>query len=565
MARLTIDPVTRVNGQLRVEVEVSAGVVQDAWVSGTMYRGVERILEGRDPRDAWLMAQRICGVDGFAHARASVEAVEAALGSGLPPNARLIRNLLSGTQLVVDHVTAFYQRQAFDWVDVPAALAADPAAASGVAMSLGGKATPAMLESIRDRLAAELVSGHPGPFSSPWWGHPAYRVTPELGLVILAHYLEALDWRRRVMRLHTVFGGKQPHPQAFLVGGMAAPVPWGGQRRPLPGEHQWALDRNAPAPLGQQGLATIGQLLHDASDFVANTFAPDVLAVVAAHAGDPVTGAGPGHLLAFGALPEDASDRPALLMPRGRVMDHDISRLVEVGEAGVGESISYAWYADDGPALRGPRDLRAIPSYTGPRPPFTTLANSDRYSWVKAPRYEDDPMEVGPLARMLVGVAAGRADIASAVRRATQALGGSDRVFGTLGRIAAGAVEAQVVVGRLSGWLDELRANFAAGDLAITDASAWNPHSWPSKAEGVSLAESAHGALGHWVSISNGRIERYEVVDGSTWNASPRDGRGRRGALEEALIGTPVADEGRPLEVLRTIHAVDPCLACAVH
>jgi hydrogenase large subunit len=565
MTRLTIDPVTRVGGQLRVEVDVSGGIVQDAWVSGTMYRGIERILEGRDPRDAWLMAQRICGVDGVAHARASVEAIEQALGSGLPANARLIRNLLSGTQLVVDHVSAFYQRQMFDWVDVPAALAADPATAAGVAAALGGDASEALLRSVRDRLATELQSGQPGLFASPMWGHPGYHVPPALGLVILAHYLEALDWRRRIMRIHTSFGGKQPHPQAFLLGGMAAPVPWAGQPRPVDGEHQWALDRNAPPPLGQDGLATIGQLLQDASDFVTGTFAPDVLAVVAVHADEPPAGAGIGHFLAFGAFPEDGSDRPALVLPRGRVMDRDVTRLVEVGEAGIAESLSYAWYADEAPALRRPTDARATPSYTGPRPPYTTLAGSDRYSWVKAPRYEDDPMEVGPLARMLVGEAAGDARISSELRRATGALGGDEQLFGTLGRIVAGAVEAQVVVGRLAGWLDDLRAGFASGDLAIADASTWNPRSWPSRAEGVSIAESAHGALGHWVSIADGRIERYDVVDGSTWTASPRDGRGRRGALEQALVGLAIADPDRPLEVLRTIHAVDPCLACAVH
>ena len=406
MARLTIDPVTRVGGQLRVEVDVAGGVVQDAWVSGTMYRGIERILEGRDARDAWLLAQRICGTCGTAHARASVEAVEDALGVRIPTNARLLRNLMGGAQLAVDHVSAFYLRQAMDWVDLRAAAAADIVAASGIADASGRPAGATYLRAVRDRLSRELDSGQPGPFASGSWGHPAYRLSAERGLLIFAHYLEAIDWRRRMLRLQTWLGGKSPHPQAFLVGGMVAAPPWGGPTRPVAGEHAWSLDREAPPALGADGLAAFATLIDELRGFVATACVPDTLAVATAYRDIAELGAGIGHYLAFGAFPEDASERPDLLLPRGRVMDSDVSALVTVGQAGVAESAAHAWYADDGASLVHPSDGRTEPAYAGPRAGYTTLSGADRYSWVKAPRYEDDPMEVGPIARLLVGEAA---------------------------------------------------------------------------------------------------------------------------------------------------------------
>jgi Ni,Fe-hydrogenase I large subunit len=564
MTRLSIDPVTRVGGQLRVEVELAGGLVSDAWVSGTMYRGIEGILEGRDAREAWLMAQRICGSCGTAHARASVEAVENALGVQIPTNARLLRNLLGGVQVAVDHVSAFYLRQAMDWVDLQAATTADVVAASGLATTLGRPAIAPYLRAIKDRLDRELRSSQPGPFSSTAWGHPAFRLSPEQDLLVFAHYLEALDWRRRMLRLHTLLGGKSPHPQAFVLGGMVAAPPWGGPTRPVTGEHAWSLDRESPPVLGADGLATIGTLLDELREFVTTACVPDALAVAGAYRDVAEVGAGIGHYLAFGAFPEDASDRPALLLPRGRVMDRDVSSLVTVGEAGVGETVARSWYADDGVALRHPREGRTEPAYAGPRRGYTTVSGADRYSWVKAPRYEDDPMEVGPVARLLVGRAAGDAAATAATRRAADVLGGAG-LFGTLGRVAARAVEAQLVADRLPGWLDALQANLATGDLAVADVTMWAQSAWPRRAQGMSLAETARGAVGHWVSIADGRIERYQVVDASTWNASPRDASGRRGALEEALVGTPVADPDRPIEILRTIHSFDPCLACGVH
>ena len=248
-------------------------------------------------------------------------------------------------------------------------------------------------------------------------------------------------------------------------------------------------------------------------------------------------------------------------------MDRGLVEVVDVGPAGVAETVAHAHYLDDGDgALRHPRDAITEPAYAGPRPPFTTIEGYERYSWTKAPRYEDDPMEVGPAARMIVAYAAGREDVVTVVDRTMARLGLPTTALGsTLGRIVARAVEAQVVVDRLAGWLIELRANLASGDLAIADITKWDPATWPSDAEGWSLGESPGGAVGHWLRIHDRRIGACQIVDASTWNASPRDQRGRRGAIEEALVGTPVADADRPVEILRTVRSFDPCVACAVH
>ncbi len=568
MTRTVIDPVTRVTGQLRLELEVDGGIVRDAWVSGTMYRGLERILVGRDPREAWLLAERICGTCGPVHAIASARAVEQALGIHVPRNARLLRNLVAGVQLVADHIGAFYQRQLLDWVDAQAATRADAGAASRYAQSLGEAPSSgvAYFETARSRLSRLLDSSQPGPFAGGPWGHRAYQLSPEADLVLLTHSLDAIDVRRRLLRLHTLVGGKRPHPQSFLVGGMAVSPPWGGPANPAPGQHQWSLGREAPAALGDDGLEAMGTIVDEAVGFAEEILLPDVIALVGSYGNWAEVGSGRGHFLAFGDLPEDDSDRPSLLLPRGRVMDRDVSRLIEVGETGVAESTAHAWYGPDDQALRRPGDGRTEPQYAGPRPPFTTLEGYDRYSWVKAPRYEDDPMETGPLARTLVATAADRGDQPLRFARAFALTGVAPAAaLGTLGRLLAPAVEAVVVAQRLRGWLRELEANLADGDLAVADATRWSPATWPATAEGWALGESGRGAIGHWVAIRDGRVERYQIVDAGTWNASPRDSRGRRGALEEALVGTPVADLSRPVEALRVVHAFDPCLSCGVH
>jgi len=569
MSRIAIDPVTRIGGHLRIEAEVANGVVADAWSSGTMFRGLELILRGRDPRDAWLLAQRVCGSCTGVQALASVRAVEHALGVTVPRNARLVRNIIAGTQYLLDHVLHFYHLHALDWVDVESALRADPAATSTLAHSWSGwpQSSTADFRDARDRLQRFVSSGQLGPFANGPWGHPAYRLSAEANLLVVAHYLQALDWHRRVSRIHTILGGKNPHPQTFLVGGMALTPPWGGPSRG-PGEHPQQVEKGVPSALSAASLTEIGDLITAAKSFVIQVYAPDVLLVAGHYPEWAALGAGIGNYLSYGEFPEDDTAEPALFLPRGRVMGRVMARVEAVDQAGVTETVAHSWYTHDGDVEvpLNPIDGRTNARYAGPALPYSTLAGSEKYSWLKAPRYLDQPMEVGPLARVLVAFVEGREEVRTAVEQAITALDvGPDALFGTLGRIVARSVEAQVIANRLGGWHEKLTENLAGGDLAFADLGRWDPGSWPQEARGWSLGEAPGGALGHWVTIRDRTIQNYQIVDASTWNGSPRDGTGRRGAWEEALVGTPVADPDRPLEILRTLHSFDPCTACGVH
>ncbi|HYL40076.1 MAG TPA: nickel-dependent hydrogenase large subunit, partial [Candidatus Binatus sp.] len=368
MTHLVIDPVTRVGGQLRVELDLDGGTVSDAWVSGTGYRGLERILEGRDARDAWLLAQRACGSNGLAHGIASVRAVEQALGIVVPDNARLLRNILAGTRMVAEEVAAFYARQAWDWVDLRSAVGASPNAASTLAQSLSAwpNSSPSYFDGIRGRLAAIVGSDQPGPFVAPT-GHPAYRLPAEADLLVAAHYFDALEWRRKVLSLETVLGGKTPHLQTLLVGGLAISTDWGGPSRPVQGEHLWDVVRSSISPLGPAGLAAVASSVDAAVTFVQQVFIPDVLNTMLAYVDQANVGAGIGHYLSFGEFPADASDRPVLVLPRGRVMDRDTSHLIEVGPSGVAETTAHAWYAPEagGDELHDPSTGVTVPRYAG--------------------------------------------------------------------------------------------------------------------------------------------------------------------------------------------------------
>jgi len=553
MTRIAIDPITRIEGHLRIEVEVEGGVVRDAWSTGTMFRGLELILKGRDPRDAWVFAQRACGVCTTVHALASVRAVENALGLVIPPNARIVRNLIAGTQFVQDHVIHFYHLHALDWVDLLSALSADPGATSRLAQSVSDwpLSSPSYFQGIRDRLRAFVASGQLGPFANGYWGHPAYRLPPEANLMAVAHYLEALDWQRQVIRIHALLGAKNPHPQTYLVGGMAL-----------------ALDPNSPTALNARGLSEIAELIAQAKRFVDQVYLPDVLAVAGFYRDWAGIGQGIGNYLSYGEFPEDDSGQPsAFYLPRGRIIGRDLSSVAPVDQLDIGETVAHSWYTYEGgdEALRHPWQGETRPVYTGPKPPFE-LIDTDKYSWLKAPRYRGEPMEVGPLARMLVAYAAGQAEVKAAVDHVLGALGvGPEALFSTLGRIAARAIETQLITNRLGAWLADLEAHLGAGDLAAADVSRWDPGSWPAETQGWGFEEAPRGSLGHWVRIRGGTIDNYQLVVPSTWNGSPRDQAGRRGAWEEALVGTPVADPARPLEILRTVHSFDPCMACAVH
>jgi Ni,Fe-hydrogenase I large subunit len=552
--RITVDPITRIEGHLRIEVEVDNGVVSDAWSSGTMFRGLELILKGRDPRDAWVFAQRACGVCTTVHALASVRSVENALGLRIPRNARLVRNLIAGSQYVQDHVIHFYHLHALDWVDVVSALDADPAATATLAQSISDHAlsSPAYFKGVKDKLGTFVASGQLGPFANGYWGHPAYKLPPEANLMAVAHYLEALEWQRKVIRIHALLGAKNPHPQTYVVGGMAL-----------------GLDPNSPTALNARGLSEIAGLIAEAQAFVDEVYIPDVLAVAGFYKDWAGIGQGIGNYLSYGEFPEDDSGEPsALYLPRGRVMGRDLGRVEPVDHAAVAETVAHSYYTyDDGDeTARHPWEGQTNPAYAGPEPPFETLEGYDKYSWLKAPRYEDEPMEVGPLSRMLVAYASGHADVKAAVDGVLGALGvGPEALFSTLGRIAARAIETQLIAHRLSTWYTDLTTNLDTGDLAIADATMWDPSAWPAEAQGWGFEEAPRGSLGHWVRIKDRAIDNYQLVVPSTWNGSPRDAKGRRGAWEEALIGTPVANPDQPVEILRTIHSFDPCMACAVH
>jgi Ni,Fe-hydrogenase I large subunit len=552
MTRIAIDPITRIEGHLRIEVEVQNGVVTDAWSTGTMFRGIEMILRGRDPRDAWVFTQRACGVCTTVHALASVRSVENALGLRIPRNARLIRNLIQGIQFVQDHVIHFYHLHALDWVDVVSALSADEKATATLAQSISDwpNSSATYFAGVRDKLKAFVASGQLGPFANGYWGHPAYKLPPEANLLAVAHYLEALDWQRQVIKIQAILGAKNPHPQTYVVGGMAL-----------------ALDPNSPKALNANGLSEIAELIAQAKDFVDRVYIPDVLAVASFYKDWAGLGSGIGNYLVYGDFPDDDSGQPeAFYLPRGRVLGRDLTKVLPVDHKSIAESVAHSWYEYSGSAASlHPYDGQTTPKYSGPTPPFDSIT-TDRYSWLKAPRYEDTPMEVGPLSRMLVAYASGHKDVKPAVDGVLAKLGvPATALFSTLGRVAARAIETQILAAKLQGWLSDLEANIRTGDLAIADVTHWDPASWPSSAQGFGMEEAPRGALGHWVVVSDKKIGNYQMIVPSTWNGSPRDDKGRRGAWEEALVGTPVADPAKPVEILRTVHSFDPCMACAVH
>ncbi len=553
MTHIVVDPVTRIEGHLRIEAEVDGGTVRDAWSSSTMFRGIEMILQGRDPRDAWVFTQRICGVCTTVHAIASIRAVENAIGAVPPPNARLLRNLIIAMQAVQDHVIHFYHLHALDWVDVVSALSADPVKTSSLAESISDwpLSSATYFAGVRDRLKAFVERGQLGPFANAYWGHPAYKLPPEANLMAVAHYLEALEWQREVIKVHAILGGKNPHLQSFLVGGMATPV-----------------DLDKQASLNADTLASVRSLIAKAHDFVARVYIPDVLAVASFYKDWAAYGAGVGNYLVYGEYPEDEGPNPPLFFPSGVIRGRDLTKVEKLDTGQITEMVSHSWYEYDGGDQQGlhPFQGETKPKYTGPKPPYERLDTAAKYSWLKSPRYAGLPMEVGPLSRMLVAYASGHPRVKELVGVVLQKLNvGPEALFSTLGRVAARAIETLVLAEKQGEWLDQLAANMARHDLRTHDNAKWDPSSWPADASGAGFHEAPRGALGHWVHIRNGAIANYQCIVPSTWNAGPRDASSQRGPYEEALLGTPVADPTKPVEILRTIHSFDPCLACGVH
>jgi hydrogenase large subunit len=484
-----------------------------------------------------------------------VRAVENALGITIPDNARILRNLLEAAQFVQDHVVHFYHLHALDWVDITSALSADAAATSALAQSISDwpNSSQTYFQAVRDRLQTFVDSGQLGLFANAYWSHPAYKLPPEGNLLAAAHYLEALDWQREVIKIHAILGGKNPHPQTYLVGGMSIPADPNGQHGIFPGR-----------------IAQLRNLANQALGFVQKVYLPDLLLVASFYKEWASLGQGPGNYLAYGDFPVDTSGDPtALWLSQGLVFDKDLSSPPQpLDHNQIREYVTRSWYTytgGDGVA-KHPWDGETEWAYTGPQPPFDFLDTDGKYSWLKAPRYGNTPMEVGPLARMVVAYAAGHARVREVTDQVLAHLGlGPQALFSTLGRVAARGIETLVIAEKMLDWITELEANINSGNVAMHNGELWDPSTWPDQAMGWGISEAPRGALGHWVRIENGTIANYQCVVPSTWNGSPRDALGQRGPWEEALIGTPVADPQKPVEILRTIHSFDPCMACSVH
>jgi [NiFe] hydrogenase large subunit/hydrogenase large subunit len=488
------------------------------------------------------------------HAIASIRAVEKAIGAVPPSNARLLRNLIMAAQVVQDHVVHFYHLHALDWVDIVSALNGDPAKTSALAQSISDwpLSSATYFTGVRDRIKAFVERGQLGPFANAYWGHPAYKLPPEANLMAVAHYLEALDWQRRFIKIHAILGGKNPHLQSFLVGGMATPV-----------------DPDAQSSLNMETIAALNKLVADGVAFVSRVYIPDVIAVASFYKEWASLGSGIGNYMTYGEYPLDDSPNPQTYLPAGIIYNRDLTKIVPVDQTKVSEWISHSWYnysVGDDKGLN-PFQGETSPNYTGPKPPYERLDVAQKYSWLKSPRYDGQPMEVGPLARMLVAYASGRPTrVKELVDKVLSALGvGPAALFSTLGRIGARAIEAQVIVESMHMWVEGLADNMARRDYRIQDNSKWDPGSWPSDCLGAGFHEAPRGSLGHWVHINGGKIVNYQCVVPSTWNAGPRDAQGHPGPYEAALVGTPVAKPDQPLEILRTLHSFDPCMACGVH
>jgi hydrogenase large subunit len=555
--RVVVDPVTRIEGHLRVEAMLDdAGVVRDAMSSGTMWRGLEVILQGRDPRDAWAFTERICGVCTTVHALASIRAVEDALDISVPRNADIIRNIMFLTQMVQDHVIHFYHLHALDWVDVVSALSADPKATAELNQSVSPgwpQASPGYFADVAATLKRFVDSGQLGIFANAYWGHPAYKLPPEANLMAVAHYLEALKWQKEIIKIHTVFGGKNPHPN-YLVGGMPC-----------------AIDLESDNAINVERLNMVRDQIIRAKEIVEQLYIPDLLAVASFYPEWTAIGGGLGNYMSYGDLPQHGiRDVEDFRIPRGAILDKNLDEVLEVDPVDpeqIREQVEHSWFRyPGGEESLHPFEGVTEPEYTGPTPPYQELDESGTYSWLKTPRWRGHPMEVGPLARVLIGYAKGIDAYREVVDAAVSKLGiPLTALFSTLGRTAARGLETQVAVHWLMEEYEALIANLKAGDNSTADTSRWEPSTWPAEARGFGFTEAPRGALGHWIRIENEKIANYQCVVPSTWNASPRDSDGRHGAYEAALIGTPMANAEQPVEILRTIHSFDPCLACASH
>ena len=557
---LIVDPITRIEGHLRVEAIIDDNnVITDAYTSSTMFRGIETILKGRDPRDAGLLSMRICGVCTGTHYQRSIEAVEHAFDVKIPKNARIVRNLIQGALYVHDHVVHFYHLHALDWVDITSALKANPKEAAKEALKWSNTpygAGEGDLRAIQERVAKFVKQGRLGIFANAYWGNKHYKFSPEQNLIAVAHYLQALDMQRDMSKMQAIFGGKMPHPQSLVVGGVTC-----------------INDIKNPARIQQ-----FKSLLKKASNFIKNAYLTDVLMAGTIYADEALDGTGAGlkNYMSYGdfRLNDNGFYDSELLFQKGVVLNGDLSKLHPLDQSKISEDVSHAWYEGTGKPEH-PYEGTTIPKYTGlnkKEDGFSYLKTDEKYSWIKSPIYDDTRVEVGPLARIVVGLAAKDKNVTKYATSFLTKLGNklglgkpapASVIFSTVGRTAARAIETELMADVMLGWCDELAANVASGDLKTWQEFDFDEVS--KNAKGYGMAEAPRGALGHWVVIEDGKIKNYQAVVPSTWNAAPRDYKKRKGAYESSLIGTKVADAKQPLEILRTIHSFDPCIACAVH
>ncbi len=550
MARITIDPITRIEGHLRIDAVVDGGEVQKAWASCSMWRGIETILRGRDPREAWFFTQRFCGVCTTVHAIASVRAVEDALRLEVPPNAQYIRNLILIAHALHDHIVHFYHLSALDFVDVTTIPKADPAKAASIAQSLSDwpRNSRQEMARVQAKVLGLVQSGQLGIFTNGYWGHPAMKLSPEVNLLAVAHYLQALEYQRQANKVVAILGGKTPHIQNLAVGGVMN-----------------AINLNSEATLNMDRLYMMKDLLDEVIQFVQQVYVPDACAIAGFYPEWFGIGAGVQNYLAVPDLPTDPAST-VFDVPGGTIVGGDLGSVRSISgvqdeyfRKGVVEDVTHGWYKGKG-ALH-PWQGETIPEYTD-------FQEDGKYSWVKAPRFEGRPMQVGPLSSILVGYALGHeltrkwtdAALARISAIAQRQITVAD-MQSTMGRYAARAIRAALLSDLAVRQWQLLVDNITKGDASVFN----QPHFPKGTIEGVGFHEAPRGSLSHWVVVKDGVIANYQAVVPTTWNASPRDEGGAPGPYEAALLKNPVADAERPLELLRTVHSFDPCLACACH
>jgi hydrogenase large subunit len=554
--RVVIDPVTRIEGHLRIEIEAADGKIAKAWTPCTQFRGLEIVLKDRDPRDAWVFAQRICGVCTSIHALAAIYAVEDALKYPIPAQAQAIRDMISLAQMVQDHVIHFYHLQALDWVNVVSASQADPAKAAALGASLSDwplNGVGAMTQ-VKDQVTRLLASGQLSIFTNGYWDHPDYRLPPEANLLALAHYLQALDWQRDMIKVHTIFGGKNPHPN-FLVGGMASAINM---------DNQWTIN--------QVRIDIIADLVDKCLAFVEQVYLPDVLAIAGFYKDYLEIGAANPNMLAVGLPGYACGGSPNQEgLAAGVLLDGNYTDAKPFEMNKIAEYINSAWYTytTGNESALPPFVGETTPNYTGPVPPFNWLSDQPKYSWTKIPRYDSYAMQVGPNARLLVAYARNQPDIKPLVDAALQKLGAPlASLNSTMGRMVARAVESVYCARQYKAVFERFVDDIKTGQTATFNPTLWEPATWPAKAQGVGFVEAPRGTLSHWVNIENGKITNYQAIVPSTWNSSDKDPMGVAGPFAYSLAhsGThPLVDPAAPLEPLRTVHSFDPCMSCAVH